>query len=378
MSPLCDTCGTKNNNNNKFCINCGNSLEIELKKLELEELEVKKKEKAELKLRELEKQKIEIEIQKKKTVIKKEKNVIPIVTSVFIIALLLGYGSVWVYHPYVESIQNDNIELTNKMNEENSKFNSKISDLNKQIINTTNDFTNKISKLNINNTQLALDKQFLEDQVSSLVTENEQKTVEIKSLQDNKQYLDDRINGLQNTVEKLKDDKTYLGKEVEYQKSQTKSAQQKSSKNYDSYVTYYTLYTETKDDLEEYLDQHSLTPGVRTEYHDIRYGYGDNTYKLSTDSVFISFPNVGSCLRYSLLGGTSLETGHLIIADECFSNADIRVGDLIIYNDDGTTRITQVDARQNDGIMTSSITNVSSSHFVDYDDVTAIVIAVVY
>ena len=366
MALICDSCGKKNSDDNRFCSYCGKSLEVK---------------------------------NNRESTKKENKNIAPMIISVFIAALLLGYGSVWVYHPYVETIRADavadKVELTNQMNADKSLLNNKISDLESQIVDNNNDFNSKISKLSLNNTQLLLDKQSLEDKVSNLESK-------VSTLEFTKNLLESSNEDLENEKKNLLSDKETLEDKIDTRDSQISAlnvkkidAENLADEYYNEYVTYYNSYYDLKYDYDEldnilksYNTRHSLSPQVRDEYFDLRVGEKNIEYAaVDFDYVLFSFPDVNNCMSFGPLLGTgsmvpTMDGGHYLITTSCFISTDIRVGDIIGFerSSDGFGATHQVIEVLPDGVVTQGICPkcLVSDGFTPFEDIVYIVIAIIY
>lgn len=395
MALICGSCDKKNSDDNRFCSYCGKSLEVKKKK------ESSKKE---------------------------NKNIAPMIISVFIAALLLGYGGVWVYHPYVETIRADavadKVELTNQMNTDKSLLNNKISDLESQIVDNNNDFNNKISKLSLNNTQLLLDKQSLEDKVSNLESK-------VSTLEFSKNLLESSNEDLENEKKNLLSDKETLEDKIDSRDSQISALKVKkikaenlaveyydladeyynlADKYYDEYLTYFNLYYDLKDDYDKidskvksYDTRYSLSPQLRDEYFPIGYGEKGATYAVTDyDYAWFTFPNVKDCIVVGRAADTGsmrpmVHTDHRLIFTKCFEQSDINIGDIIsfkanaadrgisceVYTCDSAGQISifhQVTEILDDGVITQGICPActKSDGLILWEDITKILIAIIY
>ena len=144
------------------------------------------------------------------------------ILAVFIVALLIGYGSVWVYHPYVESVRDESVGLANRMNADNLLT---ISNLENQLATNTDEFN-----------QLLLEQQSLQEQISAL--EANQQLIE----KSNEDLLYDK--------NKLMGEKRILEKQVN-DAGEWNTSLNEQVVAYKEYEQYYDLYNNLQVEYDE-------------------------------------------------------------------------------------------------------------------------------
>ena len=205
MIHICNSCGRKNSEDNSFCAYCGHTLILD-----------------------------------KEGRVKKNGGSSKIL-AVFIIALLIGYGSVWVYHPYVESVRDESVGLANRMNADN--------------LLTISNLENQLAASNDAFNQLLRGQQSLQEQVSAL--EANQQLIE----KSNEDLLYDK--------NKLMGEKKILEKQVNDAEGWNASLNEQVTA-YKEYEQYYELYNNLQveyDELETivlalYVELEACTAGV--------------------------------------------------------------------------------------------------------------------
>lgn len=144
------------------------------------------------------------------------------------------------------------------------------------------------------------------------------------------------------------------------------------------------VYDELKVKYDLWRSHADLAPKARTEYGFIGYISNAGDYYFDQTMFLISFPDPENCLRIGFLSNTgsmrpAMHGGHNTIGTTCFVNNDFQEGDIIVYDDDGTSIIHQIIEIRTEGVITKGINNeVTDSELVLWENIIALIIAIIY
>ncbi|MFC1754082.1 hypothetical protein ACFL96_11945 [Thermoproteota archaeon] len=149
--------------------------------------------------------------------------------------------------------------------------------------------------------------------------------------------------------------------------------------------TLQTLYDNLKVKYDLWRLHSALVPPDRNEYSVIGYIPYAGEWQIDETSFLISFPDTSNCIIWNNLAGTgsmqpAMGGGHTAVGTTCFSNNDLQLGDIIVYDDGlGMNIIHQIIEIRPEGVITKGIHNeVADPSVILWGDILYVVIAIIY
>ena len=145
------------------------------------------------------------------------------------------------------------------------------------------------------------------------------------------------------------------------------------------------IYNELKVKYDLWRLQADLAPKARDEYSVIGYIPYAGEWLIEESAIFISFLDPENCVMLGNIAFTgsmrpAMHGGHTTIETTCFSNNDLQLGDIIVYDDlEGRNVIHQIIEIRPEGVITKGINNeVADPGMILWDDIISLVIAIIY
>jgi hypothetical protein len=236
--------------------------------------------------------------------------------------------------------------------------------------------TNRLLNIQLNESNIKLDN--LKEKNSQIETEN----TELQERLSSKQIELDEAN---TEIDELAAKLSTPNLELERLKDAYEILKDRYGPLKDAYYELKDLYDPLKVKYDLWRLQADLAPKARDEYSYLGYIPYAGEWLIEESAILISFPDPGKCHELGILAGTgsmrpAMYGDHNAIVTTCFSNSDLQLGDIIIYDShDGYRIIHQIIEIRPEGVITKGIHNeVADPSLILWDDVIALVIAIVY
>jgi len=273
-----------------------------------------------------------------------------------------------------------------------SSLTARLIDQEQSYISQIRELERKVSSMNVTIGVLQQQKRALESQIEDLQRVIDIKDAKIAELDAQKKSAESEVASLTAERETLRSQIKFLTEErdrLQLQRDDLWSQTHSLITERQQLQLQISTLTAERDALQVKWDlwkRHSdLAPQSRSQYSVVGYFSSAGRYNIDQPSFIVSFPDPARCLYVSspLATGSmkpAFDAGHTVVATTCFSQTDLRPGDIIIYRaPNGAQILHQILEVRPNGIITKGIHNETADPaIVSWSNIEALVIAIIF